>query len=146
MRPSSKGTYGGWLLFEKVMQDMRLTLGDRSEQLSIDLIRKGVNAGEVMGQIAPFTKSRQELSEALPIAFAHEPPPRGNGTHDESKSFELNDFRVNDFRIQRQKYLNLLQEQTVKPHEGHHLHKQNTYRRSFPEHPDIFACLGKLWL
>jgi len=29
MRPSSKETYRGWLLFEKVTQDMRLTLGDR---------------------------------------------------------------------------------------------------------------------
>src|SRR6218665_2550462 len=64
MRPSSKGTYGGWLLFEKVMQDMRLTLGDRSEQLSIDLIRKGVNAREVMGQIAPFPS--RCLSPLLP--------------------------------------------------------------------------------
>ena len=62
MRPSSKGTYGGWLLFEKVTQDMRLTFGDRSEQFSISLIIQGVNAGEVIGQIAPSTKSRQELS------------------------------------------------------------------------------------
>ena len=38
MRPSSKGTYEGWLLFEKVTQDMRLILGYRSEQLSIGLI------------------------------------------------------------------------------------------------------------
>jgi len=36
MRPSSTETcYMGWLLFEKVTQDMRLTLGDWSEQLSI---------------------------------------------------------------------------------------------------------------
>ena len=28
MRPSSKGTYGGWLLFDKVKLDTRLTLGD----------------------------------------------------------------------------------------------------------------------
>jgi len=56
MQPSSKGTYRGWLLFEKVMQDMRLTLSDRSEQLSIGLTSQGVNVGEVIGQIAPSTK------------------------------------------------------------------------------------------
>jgi len=55
MRLGSKGMYGSWLLFEKVMQDMRLTLGDRPEQLSIDLISQGVNAGKVIGQIAPST-------------------------------------------------------------------------------------------
>jgi len=57
----------------KVTQDMRLTLGDRSEQLSIGLISQGVKAGEVIGQITPSAKSRQELSETLPIAFAREP-------------------------------------------------------------------------
>jgi len=82
MRPSSKETYRGWLLFEKVTQDMKLTFGDGSEQLSIGLISQGVNAGEVIGQIAQSAKSRQELSEALPIAFAREPPPRGSGIHD----------------------------------------------------------------
>jgi len=34
VQPRSLGTHMGWLLFEKVMQDMRLPLGDRSEQLS----------------------------------------------------------------------------------------------------------------
>jgi len=28
MRPSSKGAHRSWLLFEKVTQDVRLTLGD----------------------------------------------------------------------------------------------------------------------
>jgi len=44
-------------------------LGDRprSEQLSIALVSQGVNAGEVVGQIAPSTKSHQELSESLPV-------------------------------------------------------------------------------
>jgi len=41
MRPTcySKGTHMVWLLFEKVTQDMRLALSDRSEQLSISLAR-----------------------------------------------------------------------------------------------------------
>ena len=52
MRPSSEGTHRGWLLFEKAMQDMRLTLGDRSEHLLIELVRKGVNVAEVIVQIA----------------------------------------------------------------------------------------------
>jgi len=81
MRPSSKGTHRGGFFFEKVTQDMRLSLGDRSEQLSIDLISQGVNAEEVIGQIAPSTKPRQELS-----ALSREPPPRGNGIHDGSNS------------------------------------------------------------
>jgi len=58
MLPSSQGTHRVWLLFEKVTQDMRLTLGDRSQQLSIGLVSQDVNAGEVIGQIAPSTKSR----------------------------------------------------------------------------------------
>ena len=57
---------------------MRLTLGDRSEQLSIGLISHGVKAGEVIGHTALTKKYRQELSEALPIAFARELPPCGN--------------------------------------------------------------------
>ena len=35
----------------------RLALGDGSEQLLIGLVSQGVNAGEVIGQIAPSTKS-----------------------------------------------------------------------------------------
>ena len=58
----------------------------RSEQLSIGLVSQGVNAEEFMGQIAPSTKSRKELSEAFPIVFACEPPPRGNGIHGGSNS------------------------------------------------------------
>ena len=60
----------GCLLFEKVTQDVRWTLGDKSEKLSIGLVSQGVNAGEVIGQTAPSTKSRQELSEVLPIVFS----------------------------------------------------------------------------
>ena len=93
IRPSTKGTCGGCLLFE-VTQDMRLTLGDRSEQLLIGLISQGVNTGEVTGQIAPSTKSRQEFSEALPIAFALEPSKRGNGMHDGSYITKTHTIRL----------------------------------------------------
>jgi len=51
MRPNSTGMHRLWFLFKKVTQDPRLTLGGRSELLSIGLASQVVNTGEVIGQI-----------------------------------------------------------------------------------------------